>query len=249
MLKKKKPRSMTARSLSVIRFHTSKMVGVLCMRLSYPQRQRSCTICFLLMVNDVTKREFNVSKGKKYMQAYQNWVMYLISKCHGVEQVLPTCNGGLGVRDRGVDSQLRRLMPILSSRVRTILALSPGSGFSSSLGSMLTLEVAFACCSGCLFSSDSLRSLASSKAAMSSEVIAIAVGFRRSILTVERYCNEPKEDLAAFTWSGQEGGASRDCNYSFNLSASLYQNVLGTRPSSFRIQHVSATAEADLAAL
>lgn len=83
-------------------------------------------------------------------------------------------------------------MPILSSRVRIILALSPGSGFSSSLGSRLALEDPFACCSGCLFSSDSFRSLASSKAAMSSEVIAIAVGFRRSILAVKRYCNESK---------------------------------------------------------
>lgn len=115
-------------------------------------------------------------------------------------------------------------MPILSSRVRTILALSPGSGFSSSLGSMLTLEDPFACCSGCLFSSDSLRSLASSKAAMSSEVIAIAVGFRRSILAVERYCNGSKgeldDDCINLARSPEEGGASRDCNSSFNLSAS-----------------------------
>lgn len=87
---------------------------------------------------------------------------------------------GLSGSGEFVSRHPRRPMPILSSRDRTILALSPGRGFNSSLGSKLTLELLFPC-SGCWFCS-SLRSLASSNTAMSSEVIVIAVGFRRSMI-------------------------------------------------------------------
>lgn len=80
----------------------------------------------------------------------------------------------------GIGAIQPRLSPILSSRERTIRALSPGSGFNSSLGSKFGLELFFSC-SGCCFSS-CFRSRASSNAAMSSEEIVIAVGFRRSIL-------------------------------------------------------------------
>lgn len=87
--------------------------------------------------------------------------------------------------------QFRRRIPILSSRDRTILALSPGKGFNSSLGSKcvfalpssrdwLLLLLLFPL----LFSWASLRRRASSKAARSSDVTAIAVGLRRSIFVV-----------------------------------------------------------------
>ena len=78
--------------------------------------------------------------------------------------------------------QLRRLTPILSSRDLTILALSPGRGFNSSLGSKLVFEPFFVLFWPLLFSCVSLRSRVSSKVARSSDVIAIAVGLRRSIL-------------------------------------------------------------------
>ncbi|XHG02790.1 hypothetical protein AWENTII_006120 [Aspergillus wentii] len=77
-------------------------------------------------------------------------------------------------------SQLRRLIPILSSRDLTILALSPGRGFNSSLGSKLVFELFFVLL-GSLSPSANLRSRVSSKLETSSDVIAMAVGLRRSI--------------------------------------------------------------------
>ncbi|KAL2869923.1 uncharacterized protein BJX67DRAFT_300098 [Aspergillus lucknowensis] len=68
-------------------------------------------------------------------------------------------------------------MPMRSSRDRTILALSPGKGFNSSLGSRFTRGPL---CDG-LFSRSSLRSRSSSNIVRSSDVIAIAVGLRRII--------------------------------------------------------------------
>lgn len=80
--------------------------------------------------------------------------------------------------------------PILSSLDRTIRALSPGKGFSSSFGSYFLVVNSLSMYSGwppplppppSRLSSSFLRRRASSKAVMSSGVIVIAVGFRRSI--------------------------------------------------------------------
>ena len=88
-----------------------------------------------------------------------------------------------------IPPQFRRRIPIRSSRDRTILALSPGKGFNSSLGS----KCVFALPSSrdwllllllpLLFSWASLWRRASSKAARSSDVTAIAVGLRRSMVS------------------------------------------------------------------
>ena len=100
--------------------------------------------------------------------------------------------------------QLRRI-PIRSSRDRTILALSPGSGFNSSLGSKWALEL-FSIWAWLLFSLAVLRNRASSKAARSSDVTAIAVGLRRSIVgfwwtIVENKCNKIQSATGRFSRS------------------------------------------------
>ncbi|KAL1972133.1 hypothetical protein VTN31DRAFT_7352 [Thermomyces dupontii] len=80
--------------------------------------------------------------------------------------------------------------PILSSLDRTIRALSPGNGFNSSFGSYFLVVNSLSMYSGwpplpplpSRVSSSFLRRRASSNAVMSSGVIVMAVGFRRSIL-------------------------------------------------------------------
>lgn len=69
------------------------------------------------------------------------------------------------------------LIPNLSSLLRAILALSPGNGFISSFGSREVPVAFWLVLESGLFS---LRE--SSKAAMSSAVMVMAVGLRRSIV-------------------------------------------------------------------
>lgn len=80
-------------------------------------------------------------------------------------------------------AQVRWPVPIRSSRDLTILALSPGKGFNSSLGSKLA-GMRFCADSRPLFSRSNLRSRSSSKIVRSSDVIVMAVGFRRIIVKV-----------------------------------------------------------------
>lgn len=184
---------------------------------------------YLVLVNDELcdlERDSSDSRVKKYMQAYHDWVMYLISKCRGVEQVIHSnmqrWSRGSGWRCRQSSTSTNAYSFFTSPDNPSLVTwkwFQLIAGVKVDIGGPLCVLFwvfvffrQFAK-SGFFKGSNVLRSDSNS------------CWLSTKHFGSERYCdcNESKEDLTmacVYLERSPEGGASRDCNSSFNLSAS-----------------------------